>query len=64
MFLSIWRWAVHPGFLSGCKSVLKDETMCTPLRDSLVRLGGQFPAVAPKLVAAYDFVQEKMSPAA
>ena len=41
MCSSIGRWAVHPGFLSGCKSVLKDEAMCTPLRDSLVRLGGR-----------------------
>lgn len=50
-----------PGFLSGCPKVVKDSAQCTPLRDSLVRLGDSMPAVSENLVCAYDYVKEKIS---
>ena len=50
-----------PGFLTGCNSFVKNETMCTPLRDSFVRLGDSYPAVSDKLVQAYDFLKEKLA---
>jgi hypothetical protein len=50
-----------PGFFTGCPSVVKDAAQCTPLRDSLVRLGDSMPAVSEKLVCAYDYVKEKIA---
>ena len=50
-----------PGFMSGCANIVKDAGQCTPLRDSLVRLGDSMPAVSEKLVCAYDFVKEKIA---
>lgn len=51
-----------PGmFGGGCKGMLKETSMCTPLRDSLVRLGDSLPEVSTKMVAAYDAVRDAIT---
>jgi hypothetical protein len=40
---------------------VKAQSDCTPLRDSLVRLGDSLPAVSKKLVGAYDQVKSKIT---
>ena len=52
----------QPGmFGGGCKGMLKEMSSCTPLRDSLVRLGDSLPAVSAKMVAAYDAVRDAIT---
>jgi hypothetical protein len=51
-----------PGmFGGGCKGMLKETSMCTPLRDSLVRLGDFLPEVSTRMVAAYDAVRDAIT---
>ena len=50
-----------PSFVSGCSKAVNEAAQCTPLRDSLVRLGDSMPAVSEKLVCAYDFVKDKIA---
>ena len=51
-----------PGmFGGGCKGMLKETSMCTQLRDSLVRLGDSLPEVSTKMVAAYDAVRDAIT---
>jgi|TARA_B110000240_G_scaffold170860_1_gene194770 hypothetical protein len=46
------------GFGKGVTTVV---TQCTPLRDALVRLADNSPALSAKLVATYDFIREKIT---
>ena len=41
--------------------MLKETAMCTPLRDSLVRLGDSLPEVSTRMVAAYDAVRDAIT---
>jgi|TARA_B110000977_G_scaffold200401_1_gene290783 hypothetical protein len=43
------------------KGVNQAVTQCTPLRDALVRLKDNSPAASEKLVAAYDFIRDKIT---
>ena len=43
------------------KGVTSDVSQCTPLRDALVKLGDNAPALSQKMVAAYDFIREQIT---
>jgi hypothetical protein len=43
------------------KEVSTAVTQCTPLRDALVRLRDTSPQVSETLVAAYDFIRDKIT---
>jgi hypothetical protein len=43
------------------KEVSTVVTQCTPLRDALVRLRDTSPRASEALVAAYDFIRDKIT---